>query len=877
MDKSFFFNAHKIALVGILLVMRIAPSFATNGSDDRKNPKGDVYGVVRDKENNEPLAGLTVQIEGTSFGSTTDSKGRYTLNHITPGKYTLLLRGVGYLSQKKVITVRANEKMEVNFDAQEDVVRMDAVVVTADRHETIRRLAPTLVGIIDTKVFARTNAQNLLQGLTFQPGLRVENNCQNCGFNQVRINGLDGKYTQILIDSRPIFSALAGIYGLEQIPTSMVERIEVVRGGGSALYGSSSIGGVINIITKNPSGNSAMIEESFSLTGMKKPDNNLSFNASVLADGNKAGAIFFGQARNRKGWDADGDGFTELGELDSRSFGARAFYRVADRSQFTGEVHTIQEHRRGGDNLELPDHVVQISERLDHSIYSGNLKFDTESANLKHHVSIFSSAQNVNRKSYYGGVGAWEDLNLPGGEPGVGSPLPKERYGDNFGLTKGLTINSGVQYTYSIDNLLFMPAQLLVGVEHMYDQLSDVTPIRHWEPALNDDGTPAKDENGKPMSAFPGISQKLNIWSQILQLEWKNDALSLLFGGRLDEHTLVKKPIFCPRVTMRYNPHEDINLRFSYAKGFRAPQLFDEELHVGFANGEQKKIFNDPNLAPESSHSFTLSSDMYAHWENVQANLLVEGFFNRIQNIFVDEETDRIVQGFRYYNRINGEGAKVYGVNLEGKIALRSLQFQAGLSLVSHKYDKPIEWGEYVKTVNDVPIANGGLPLVENGAVVNESQTTDEMLRTPNVYGYFTLNYEPVERLNISFSGNLFGKMKVPHSIFFGGGAALSDITAGNDASKFNTYFDNLGVNAEDGSRNIRIDELKESPVMAEFSTKLAYGLSINNTILEFNVGVSNIFNAFQKDYDRGANRDSAYIYGSLAPRTLVCGVKFSF
>lgn len=84
---------------------------------------------------------------------------------------------------------------------------------------------------------------------------------------------------------------------------------------------------------------------------------------------------------------------------------------------------------------------------------------------------------------------------------------------------------------------------------------------------------------------------------------------------------------------------------------------------------------------------------MYAHWGDFQGNLLVEGFYNRIRNIFVDEETDQIVQGFRYYNRVNSKGANVYGVNLEGRLAYKILQFQAGMSIVSHKYDLPIEWG----------------------------------------------------------------------------------------------------------------------------------------------------------------------------------------
>ena len=136
--------------------------------------------------------------------------------------------------------------------------------------------------------------------MSFQPGVRVESNCQNCGFQQVRINGLDGPYTQILLDSRPIFSALSGVYGIEQIPASMIERVEVMRGGGSALFGSSAIAGTINIITKEPIRNSGML--SHTITGIGDGDafdNNTALNASLVTDDQRAGLYIFGQNRHR--------------------------------------------------------------------------------------------------------------------------------------------------------------------------------------------------------------------------------------------------------------------------------------------------------------------------------------------------------------------------------------------------------------------------------------------------------------------------------------------------------------------------------------------------------------------------------------------------
>ena len=147
---------------------------------------------------------------------------------------------------------KKGQSLELNFEITENGITMDDVVVSASRSETTRRKAPALVNVLDRKIFDNTNSACLAQGLGFQPGVRVEDDCQNCGFMQVRINGLDGHYSQILVDSHPVFSALSGVYGLEQIPASMIDRVEVMRGGGSALFGSSAIGGTINIITKDP-------------------------------------------------------------------------------------------------------------------------------------------------------------------------------------------------------------------------------------------------------------------------------------------------------------------------------------------------------------------------------------------------------------------------------------------------------------------------------------------------------------------------------------------------------------------------------------------------------------------------------------------------
>ena len=204
-----------------------------------------IFGHVVDKATGEHLPGITIILKGTTIGSVTDDSGHYMLKNLPEGEFTIEVSFVGFKTVTKKVTTGKGKTQELNFELEEDLISLEGVVVSANRNETKRRLAPTLVKVLSPTVFEKTNSTTLAQGLVFQPGVRVENDCQNCGYSQVRINGMDGKYTQILIDSRPIFSALAGVYGLEQIPANMIERVEVIRGGGSALFGSSAIAGTI--------------------------------------------------------------------------------------------------------------------------------------------------------------------------------------------------------------------------------------------------------------------------------------------------------------------------------------------------------------------------------------------------------------------------------------------------------------------------------------------------------------------------------------------------------------------------------------------------------------------------------------------------------
>ena len=201
----------------ILCLCCVFTSAWAEGDDHTSlNPSdANIVGHILDKKTGEHLSFINVYLHGTTIGTTTDATGHYYMKNLPEGKYTLVMKSIGYKTEEKTVTLKKGKTLEINFNAEEDAVSLDGVVVSANRNETTRRLAPSLVNVLDSKVFETTHATSLADGLNFQPGVRVENNCQNCGFQQVRINGLEGPYTQILVDSRPIFSALTGVYGAD--------------------------------------------------------------------------------------------------------------------------------------------------------------------------------------------------------------------------------------------------------------------------------------------------------------------------------------------------------------------------------------------------------------------------------------------------------------------------------------------------------------------------------------------------------------------------------------------------------------------------------------------------------------------------------------
>ncbi len=747
--------------------------------------------------NGEHIPFATVSVKGTTIGTTTDETGHYHLLNLTPGKITLEVHSLGYKPMEKEVTIKAGQTLTVKFELQQDVLGLEEVVVTGDRNATNRKDATTIVNTISYKIFSTTQSVTLSEGLNFCPGLRTETDCQNCGFTQVRMNGMEGPYSQILINSRPIFSGLAGVYGLELIPASMIERVEVIRGGGSALYGSNAIAGTINLILKDPIKNSYEFGTGSSFTGIgytaPAADYTVDFNSSVVSSDNKTGMAMYGFFRHRNPFDANDDDFSEIASLKNVTIGSRLYHRFGNRSKIAFDFFHIKEDRRGGDMFDYPPHEANIAEAVKHTITTGAITYDQFFRDIDM-LSIYASGQRVNRDSYYGANKSLKD----------------------YGNTKDFTFTIGTQYKAQFTN-----SNLIAGIENIGSSLIDKKlGYPEWENAIiRNDSIIDIPHTGNTTIA----DQTMNTIGLFSQYEITLNNLKLSAGARFDHYDVKDVEntdndnngnVLSPRVTVKYDVRENIQLRGSYSRGYRAPQIFDEDLHIE-SSGSRKVIhINASDLTQETSSSYMLSFNYNTLINKAYMELLAEGFYTKLNNPFVMEYGDPDENGTVIYTRKNAEaGAYVRGINLELNVmASTKLTIQSGFTFQQSRYEEPQEFGE------------------------------KDFFRTPNTYGYLTANWDPDKKFGLSATGNYTGPMLVP-------------------------YFDPTIPIPEDG-------ELRTSQSFFDLGFKGRYNIKINGATLQLYAGMKNIFNSYQNDFDSGINRDPGYIYGPGEPRTVYFGIK---
>ncbi len=736
----------------------------------------------------EHIPFVNIFLENTNFGTTTDITGHYMLIDLPIGEYTLVAKMVGYKTKKQTVKLERDKTIEVKFELEEEFIRVDEVVITGTKTFKRQTESAVIVGVMDSKTIENVAAQTISESLNFQPGLRMETDCQTCNYSQLRMNGLGGAYSQILINSRSVFSPLTGLYGLEQMPTEMVERIEIVRGGASALYGSSAIGGTVNIITKMPQRNSYKVAVNENLIGGSANDFSVNGTLTALSQKRNAGMALYTSYKKRDWYDHNGDNYSELPELYNNSFGINSFFKLDENQKIEASFSSMHEYRYGGEMITNPAYQAEQSEERTHNILTGGVDYELTSENNQTTFAVYVAGQNTDRK-HFTGISPDDEIG-------------KIEYNSNppYGTSKNYTFQVGSQVNHTLYDFIQGTNVLTLGAEYVVDDVFDEIKTYNY----------LTDQNSRNFGSF-------------IQSDWAiTKKTTLLTGVRADKHNFVDNMIFNPRVSFLFKPNTNAQLRVSWSTGFRAPQAFDADMHIAFAGGGIQTVQLSDDLKEERSQSWTASLNWDKPTEKHIFGFTLEGFYTKLKDAFVLQEIGADEDGNSIMQKQNGGNSNVMGSTLELRSNYnRTFQAEAGITLQKSLYENAVEWSE-------------------------ELPGETEFLRTPNLYGYYTLTWTPSENFKTILSGIYTGSMLVPHYGVPG----------------------NIGTPEQ--------DILFESPNFLETNLKISYTVTSKrlDSSIEFFGGAGNIFNQYQNDFDSGKYRDSGYIYGPAKPRNFYVGIK---
>lgn len=662
---------------------------------------GILSGQVQSQD--QPVEFANILIMGTAHGSITGPDGYFEIKNIPFGEHQIRISFTGYETQTELIVITPQTpNATLNRNLELLSMELDQVVVTGTKTFKRQTESPVIVNVLDKKTLGAVQACNMAEGLAFQPGLRVEKDCQTCNYTQLRMNGLGGGYSQILINSRPIFSPLTGLYGLEQLPANMVDRIEVVRGGGSAIYGSSAIGGTVNILTRIPDENGYDISYHTQNINGAANGHSVSGNANLISTkGNMGAALFFNHS-SRKAYDHNLDNFSELPSLKNNAIGTHLFYLPTKNQKLELNLSHIYEYRYGGEMIDQPAHLALQSEERTHHVTMGNLDHQINFNNNNSTWITYLAGQHTARDHYTG--------ILPDS-----SELTKHLIHPPYGTSATLTLQGGSQLNHRIQKFLGGSNTITIGGEYVVDDVLDEIEAYNYK----------VDQLTKNAGAF-------------LQSDWEiTPSFNLLSGVRADDHNKLDQLVFSPRMALLYKL-KNTQLRLSWGQGFRAPQAFDSDLHIAFAGGGVSRIMLGANLKEERSNSISTSLNYDKASAHYIAGFTLEGFYTQLQDAFYLHPMGQDEFGEQFEKR-NGSGATVQGITTELRANYdQKVQLEGGITLQVSRYDEPVSYSD-------------------------ELAPKRTFLRSPDQYGYAILTINPSKSWTAAINWVYTGPMELIH------------------------------------------------------------------------------------------------------------------
>ncbi|MCP4685001.1 MAG: TonB-dependent receptor [bacterium] len=670
-----------------------------------------ITGIITETESGDPIPFASVQIEGSNLGAMADSLGNFEISHVPAGEHRLLVSSVGYeVFSSLVIAIEgASERLEMELRP----TRVDAgsIVVTGTRTPRYVKDVPVFTEVVSKASIEDKSARNIFEALDGEAGVRVEQQCQGCNFSVLRMQGLGADHAQVLLDGQPVYTGLAGVYGLQQMSTAEVDQIEIVKGAGSALYGSNAVAGAINIISSIPRKTEGKVGIEIGEHGTNKYD------VSASARKDNLGVFLFAQQSEQNELDETGDinapggvdepdGWIDRVRSSSRNGGFNLFLDNvlgADQLVFRGRL--INETRLGGALTEsqFENPFAPGSERIITDRYNGQMEYAVS----------FESGTELNTSFSYTSHkrDATNDTFLGDYEEAYGQSPP-------VGLMRPYVADENL---FIANVNLVQPAwgnhRLLLGGQFSRNELKET-------------GMYLDLDTQEPYSSTSRKSS--NSFGAYLQDEFKlNPKLELVAGIRFDHHSsedefrgsgnvLVQglEPLeyeestVNPRFSIKYAATDDFVLRASAGSGFRVPYGFSEDLHL--CSGSPR-VYKGGNLKPERSFSYSFTAD----YTRPSATASLNVYRTELMDAIAFSEADETVSDLGYtYQWENVDDAFVTGAEFNGSLSVTpEITLGARFEVFQGRYDTPradwagTPWEETSRNISRYPKTSGGLKI----------------------------------------------------------------------------------------------------------------------------------------------------------------------
>ena len=286
--------------------------------------------ILLEEESNEPLIGATVFFEETGQGNVSDIEGKVIIENVPAGEHEINISFLGFQTIDTVLNISSDNSSFTFYlyEANED---LEEIVVRATRSTRTIKNLPTrveFIGLEELGEKAIMNSANISLVLRESTGIQIQQTSLSSGNSSIRIQGLDGRYTQLLKDGFPLFGGFSGGLSIMQIPPLDLQQFEIIKGSSSTLYGGGAIAGLVNMVSKTP-------EDEPNLEIMLTQTQALGSTANAFYSrrNGKIGYTLYGSGHYQNAYDPDGDDFTNLPETKSVSFNPKFFYYPNDNSQ----------------------------------------------------------------------------------------------------------------------------------------------------------------------------------------------------------------------------------------------------------------------------------------------------------------------------------------------------------------------------------------------------------------------------------------------------------------------------------------------------------------------------------------------------------------